>query len=57
MERCALLAKDRSLFCQAKDQRQENCLVGPALLLVVEEDQSVVGAKTRQPERLVTHYN
>jgi hypothetical protein len=33
MERCALLAKDRSLFCQAKDQRQKNCLVGPALLL------------------------
>ncbi len=25
--------------------------------LVVEEYQSVVGAKTRQPERPVTHYN
>src|SRR5205823_1879326 len=25
--------------------------------LVMEEYQSVVGAKTRQPERLVTHYN
>jgi hypothetical protein len=26
-------------------------------ILVVQEYQSVVGAKTRQPERLVTRYN
>jgi hypothetical protein len=25
--------------------------------LVVEEYQSVIGAKTRQPERVATHYN